>query len=612
MPDLPSRQGDALIVVPPFAGLERAAFGPHLLQACARAAGFRVAIFYANQSLATEIGDRLYSELCQSPLRHLLGERLFAPFAYESSSRHSFGHHGRRRWRSLRPAIGAAEARRLEQRAGEWLDRVATSIAAADFPVVGCSSSFQQTAASVALLTRIRRLRPDTITLMGGSNCEGQMAEGILSLGGAVDFVFSGESESSFPAFLDDVRAGRRPATRVIDGRPCLHLDDIPTPDFSDYYAQLDAFLATAQAITASDVWLPYETSRGCWWGQKHHCTFCGLNGKGMTFRAKSPDRVVDELTQLVARHPSNRVTLVDNIMPHGYFRDLLPRLATELPALHMFSEQKANLTLAHVVALKKAGFAVIQPGIEALSSSLLKRMDKGQSARQSIALLRYARAADVSVTWNLLSEVPGDRLDEYEETLELLPLLRHLHPPSALCPVMIDRFSPYFDRPETYGVRNLRPWKAYADILPATAAVDSVAYHFDGDYASAAREHPALMQTIAREVEAWRTRWEVDEAPPALVVIPITDEQFVLHDTRGIDGTRELQFLTREHARAVVAGSCEPAVIAWALSRQLLARVDGQLVPLATAGPELIEEFEVEARRVRSVDRVGHSDGRP
>ena len=50
-------QGDALIIVPPFAALERPALGPHLLQACAKAAGFEVRILYANLLLAAEIGE---------------------------------------------------------------------------------------------------------------------------------------------------------------------------------------------------------------------------------------------------------------------------------------------------------------------------------------------------------------------------------------------------------------------------------------------------------------------------------------------------------------------------------------------------------------------------
>ncbi len=49
-----------------------------------------------------------------------------------------------------------------------------------------------------------------------------------------------------------------------------------------------------ADPSVADRIFVPYETSRGCWWGQKKHCTFCGLNPLGMNYRAKSPERAVE------------------------------------------------------------------------------------------------------------------------------------------------------------------------------------------------------------------------------------------------------------------------------------------------------------------------------
>jgi hypothetical protein len=165
----------------------------------------------------------------------------------------------------------------------------------------------------------------------------------------------------------------------------------------------------------------------------------------------------------------------------------------------------------------------------------------------------------------------------------------------------MIDRFSPYFDHPERFSIRNLRPWPSYAAILPECAHVAKVAYHFDGDYTSGSREHPDLMQSIGDQVEAWRRSWEHDAAPPVLAVVPLTNEQFLLYDTRGIPGTRQIHFLTRDHARLVLAGATdrsETALVEWALREKLVTRVESDLVPLATAEPGLIAAFEAEARR--------------
>jgi len=158
---------------------------------------------------------------------------------------------------------------------------------------------------------------------------------------------------------------------------------------------------------------------------------------------------------------------MTDNIMPHRFFQTLIPRLGQEVPGLCMFYEQKANLSLEQVTALARAGVTVIQPGIEALSTDLLRRMDKGVTARQNIALLRHARAVGVEMNWNLLYGFPGDGVREYRHTLALLPCLRHRPPPTDVCRISIDRFSPYFFAPARYGIRSVRPMDSYAAILP-------------------------------------------------------------------------------------------------------------------------------------------------
>jgi len=267
----------------------------------------------------------------------------------------------------------------------------------------------------------------------------------------------------------------------------------------------------------------------------------------------------------------------------------------------------KANLSLAAVLALKRAGVALIQPGIEALSDALLRRMDKGVSVRQNLALLRYARAVDLTVTWNLLHGLPGDQVRDYEDTRSLLPLLGHLQPPDSFSEISIDRFSPYFTQPQRYGVSGLCPWPAYADILPPDVAPEAVAIFFDADYPSAARDHPALIGDIAALVAAWRDSWQAPNVPPVLHVSPLSDEQFLLLDTRGVSGKQEVQFLTRPRAALILAGAggASAADVAWALHHRLVVQREDTLIPLATAAPEHLLAFEEEV--CRDI-RAGHS----
>lgn len=610
--------GDALIIVPPFAGLGAPSLAAHLLQACAREAGFEVRVLYANILLAGAIGEAVYNGIVKKTGSSALiggAERLFAATAFGVPP--LGGPTNRPPWPDCgeAPLHGWSHLEEIESRLGRWSSRVAEAVARQSFEVVGATTTFAQTSASFALLRLIKQLRPETVTVLGGANCEGEMAEGLAELAAlqpSVDFIFSGESETSWPELLRNLRSGRLPAGRIIRGEPCRDLEALPAPRYREYIDQLSSWLP-GSPLRNKGFWIAYESSRGCWWGEKSHCTFCGLNGEQMGFREKSADRVIADLGRMVDECGTRSVFMVDNIMPHNYFRTLIPRLGTELPRLFIHYEQKANLSLDKVVSLKKAGVETIQPGIEALSSSFLARMKKGVSAAQNLALLRYARAVSLRVKWNLLVDFPGDELAEYEQTLGLLPLLHHLHPPHGVGHLRLDRFSPYFSRPAEYGIRNLRPLAGYATAFPPTADLRKLAYHFEGDYESAARAHPEVVRQVREGVDAWCKAWLREEKDrPLLCVHRMGDGLFVLQDTRGLSGTREFQFLTRQEALLALVGKRSPAAgeVDWGLDQKVGVMLEGQYVPLATAPADLLSEFESEAQRLRRTDRAPSQDG--
>ena len=66
-PRVELRPADALIIVPPFAGLDRPSLGVHVLQACAKARGVTVSVLYANLLLGGEVGEPTYQAVCYGP-----------------------------------------------------------------------------------------------------------------------------------------------------------------------------------------------------------------------------------------------------------------------------------------------------------------------------------------------------------------------------------------------------------------------------------------------------------------------------------------------------------------------------------------------------------------
>src|SRR5262245_19993096 len=607
-----------LVIVPPFASLWYPSLAAHVLQACVRAVGCNVDVLYANLLLAWFIGEKAYEQVGAESVT-LAAERFFARSAFDLPAlghgaeqmfdpRRVYGEQRGDLYRGLYPdgraaslgmvkPISVDKLARVERRAPVWVDQVATAIASCGYRIVGATTTFQQTTASIALLKRIKQLNPGIVTVLGGANCEGEMAEGLLALRTGIDYIFSGESEETFPAFVCETLAGTPPAAPIVNGRPCGDLDGLPPISSREFFEQR---LACLPASKPSGSYLSYETSLGCWWGQKQHCTFCGLNGEGMAFRRKTPNRVLEELRGLLAESPTKNISMTDNIMPREYLRTLLPRLSQELPGLNIFYEQKSNLTFDDVLALKGAGVNTIQPGIEALSSRLLKLMRKGVLARQNLMLLRYGRIAELNLTWNMLCGFPNDELAAYDETMALVPLIMHLQPPSGLWHLSIDRFSPYFFEPQTHNVTNIRPLPVYHDFMPETPDMSRLAYHFMGDYPCDTHRHIEVVRELNAKVGAWARAWDQPYRRRPELKIRSFPDRFVLVDTRGLSGTEPLRELDASEAELLM--NARPYGNSHrerqAVDRKIAVVVDDWFVPLPVVSQELFLDLNAERQR--------------
>src|SRR5262249_33745267 len=130
----------------------------------------------------------------------------------------------------------------------------------------------------------------------------------------------------------------------VIDqnGSAEVPMDEVPPPTYDEFFKRLDTSSSCAEIVP--HLVIPFASARGCWWGAKKHCTFCGLNGSSMAFRSKSPALVVEELLALARKHGHLNFHAVDNIIDMRYFADLLPKLRAAGYDFRLFYETKANL----------------------------------------------------------------------------------------------------------------------------------------------------------------------------------------------------------------------------------------------------------------------------
>jgi len=409
-----------------------------------------------------------------------------------------------------------------------------------DYTIIGFTSVFAQQVTSLALARRIKERWPDKIVAFGGANCDEVMGPALLRLFPFVDWVFTGEADLSFPQTVTQWFDGKPPegipgvsyrqGNQIIEQGPgqSPELDSLPYPDFDDFFAALKKWAPA----TLPCAYISLEFSRGCWWGEKSQCIFCGLNGRALKFRHKRPERAEAEIKGLTKRYDTGRVLATDAILDMRFFKTLLPALAKQKRLIELFVETKANLNREQVQILKSAGVKKFQPGIESLDSETLAYMHKGTTLLQNVQLLKWAREYGMSPNWNLLYGFPGENAEAYRRMALLIPSLMHLRPPDVVMPVLLQRFSPLFEQGQKWGLKDARAHTEYRLLYPfGQEDLDQLAYSFDYDF-DAKDSMSDYSGPVEHQVEAWQQRWNRGE-PPLLAFERQQRGKIVIYDTR-------------------------------------------------------------------------------
>lgn len=541
---------DVLFAYMPYHRLTHPALGASILKTCLNQQGISARVAYLGLDFAEQIGTTLYNALLNSRTPLLQAEWTFASAAFGEDFFHE------REAQVGRPYPWTTkDIRRAAKEAEGWILGVVDAIAANPPRIIICSSMFQQNLASLAVLRGIKERCPDVITIMGGPNTEGILGIGLLRRAPWLDYVSSGEGEETLPELckllllgshqdrLPVGVSGQSDLERFKDlyeiniNRATLSsMNNSPAPCFDDYFSALK------HTKISIEPGLLLESSRGCWWGQRSHCTFCGLNGDGMNFRARDPKQMASIVFNTTKKYAVKKIEFVDNIIAKNYFEEFLPLLEGE--DLSIFYETKADFSESDVKRFRDSGVRFIQPGIESLSTPVLKLMRKGTSATLNLECLRLCREYGIKPSWSILSGFPGEQEIWYAEMLSIMPKLFHLSPPNGFIPIRYDRFSPYHDHPEQWGLE-LEPFEAYLHIYPDyQGRHDDVAYFFkrrgrdelkDDGLGIWSKTHLDCRQTVKVWKDFWSERTKAGISHPELYLYQ--DSGWKIHDDRNPQG---------------------------------------------------------------------------
>ena len=544
-----------MLINMPVSTRERPSIGLSLLKAALVRDGVACDVKYFNLRFAALIGEAYHDQIVDSISYPLLGEWIFAQdlfgdripaaeryFAEVLDPTTAFSSYPADHIANQKQAI-----LQIRNQVGPFLDECIASADWEDYAIVGFTSVFQQNVASLALARRLKERHPHLVIVFGGANCDGEMGPALHRMFPFVDYVCVGEADLNFPVLVNQILAkeavGDIPGiVRRVEGKTMLpsqagasvkDMDSLPYPIFDEYVAETKKY-----HFKKMDPYLFLETSRGCWWGEKSHCTFCGSNGSVMFFRSKSPDRAIAEIVYLTNNYEIKKIQTVDDIMDIRYFRDVLPKLKELNLPIELFYETKANLRKEQVYQFRDSGVLTIQPGIESLSTEILKLMRKGVTMLQNIQLLKWCAEYMIAPYWNVLAGFAGEDPAEYVRQAELVPLISHLPPPQPLRLVKLQRFAPMFFNSEQFGLRNVRAMKAYEYIYPFPIEdLNELAFQFDFEFGDG-RKPLEYVEVLKEAVAAWAS---LDNN--AVLSSCIQGDELVILDTRPVAQQGEYRF---------------------------------------------------------------------
>jgi radical SAM superfamily enzyme YgiQ (UPF0313 family) len=310
---------------------------------------------------------------------------------------------------------------------------------------------------SAVNLSKATKARFPSIPIIWGGNFGSLYPEPVLN-SPYVDWLIRGQGEHCFAELVDALEGKRDPRTiaglafREADGahwkapeRIWLGPDDLPAPPY--HKIDVGQYLHPTFLGRRSGV---YQASIGCPYG----CNFCGvISVFGRREKVQSPARTAEHLRFLVHKHGMDSVHFYDNnfFLNEAHAREVAAAFQplglrwwceARVDALTRFSDDTWR-------ALRAAGLTMVFCGAESGSDEILKKMNKGTTTDQIIAVAAKTRDHGIIPEFSFVFGDPDEPEREIENTLGFIRKLKAINPAMELISYF---YTPTPQRAGTYG----------------------------------------------------------------------------------------------------------------------------------------------------------------
>lgn len=276
---------------------------------------------------------------------------------------------------------------------------------------------------------RERRIK----TVLGGPHPSAVPLEAMEFFGSDLDYLFQGEAEIGFRAFLDKLNGNPGATFRGIPGLVWREKGKVLTND-KYFLDDLDSLGIPAWDLIRPDTYpeaqhgaffkrfpiAPIITTRGC----PFLCTFCaGHLISGKTLRKRNPRKILEEIKILYRDYGIREFHIVDDnfTLDRKFAKEFLASL------------KKLNLEISWAVPngirmdtlddeilelMKETGLYVISLGIESGSDRILGLMKKNITIDKIRRSVRLIRKHNIDIAGFFILGFPGETAEDIKKTI--------------------------------------------------------------------------------------------------------------------------------------------------------------------------------------------------
>jgi len=331
----------------------------------------------------------------------------------------------------------------LQEKKEKILEIIQEEIKKIDFSEIslfGISAKYSQWIPAMILAEEIKKTAPKVKIIVGGFGSK-YAAQEAMKLCPSFDMANWGEGEYPLLELSEQLKNGvtdfdiiPRLMFRGADGikqsstnkSEYLDFENYIYPDYDDY---MDSYPETEDVEKIN---IPINTTRSCHWNK---CKFCDFN-KGYKLRIRSPECIVNEIEQITNEYGLTIFSFVDSdtfgsLEHFEKLLDLIIDLKYKNEEDYVFWAEIIPNDLFTAKLMEKmaiAGFKNIFIGYDAISDSLLKKMNKSNSFSDNIFFVKHSLRNGITPIVNVIKHVPGEKEEDIQECIDNLHFLRFFY----------------------------------------------------------------------------------------------------------------------------------------------------------------------------------------